>query len=141
MRGLEEVASHQERTAELMYRLFTLEEATDMLPTVDSLISEMQEAAADLEVARKRLEVLSPLSVAARNAAMEAAFLLEQLQQNKAELDRLGVHLRDVELGLVDFPSQLGAEVVCLSWEKGQSEITHYHRLNGDAPLPLPGPR
>lgn len=121
-----------------MYRLFTLEEATDMIPTVDELLGEMQEAASELGRLRERFSRLPPNSVAARNAATETAFLLEQLQSDKARLDRLGVHLKDVESGIVDFPSQLGAEVICLSWEKGQSCITHYHRLGEDAFKPLP---
>jgi hypothetical protein len=122
-----------------MYRLFTLEEATHMIPTVDRLLGEMQEAASDLAGVRERLARVRAVSVEARNGAQETAFLLGQLQTAKAELDRLGVHLKDVESGVVDFPSQLGAEVICLSWEKGQSEITHYHRLGEDASKLLPG--
>jgi len=61
------------------------------------------------------------------------------IHASKAELDRLGVQIRDVREGQVEFPSQLGAEVVCLTWEKGQSEITHYRRLSGDTEAhPLP---
>jgi hypothetical protein len=121
-----------------MYRLFTLEEATHMIPTVEGFIGEMQEAARDLALLRGELADITPFSVAARNKAQEIAFLVEQLHASKADLDRLGVHLKDVEAGLVDFPSRIGAEVVCLSWEKGQREITHYHRLGEDAERPLP---
>jgi hypothetical protein len=121
-----------------MYRLFTLEEATEMIPTVDGLLSSMQEAARELSRLREGLTNAPAFSVAARNLTQESAFLLAQMRSDKAELDRLGVHLKDVESGLVDFPSQLGAEVICLSWEKGQREITHYHRLGDSATRPLP---
>jgi hypothetical protein len=121
-----------------MYRLFTLEEATDMIPTVDRLLGEMQEAARELGRLRELIPRLPTHSVDARNAVQETAFLLSQLQTEKAALDRLGVHLKDVESGLVDFPSQLGAEVICLSWEKGQNAITHYHRLGETSEKPLP---
>lgn len=123
-----------------MYRLFTLEEATDMIPTVDGLLGELQDAAQELERLRDGLTRIRPDSVDARNAGQEIAFLLGQFQSDKAQLDRIGVHLKDVESGLVDFPSRLGAEVICLSWEKGQSAITHYHRLGENAAKPLPGP-
>ncbi|MEX2535667.1 MAG: DUF2203 domain-containing protein [Trueperaceae bacterium] len=123
-----------------MYRLFTLEEATGMIPTVDRLLGDMQEAKSELAHLREELTKLNPYSVAARNAAQEVAFLLGQLQSDKADLDRLGVHLKDVESGVVDFPSQLGAEVICLSWEKGQDAITHYHRLGENSPKLLPHP-
>jgi hypothetical protein len=121
-----------------MYRLFTLEEATDMIPTVDGLLGEMQDAARELARLREEVSRLPVHSVEARNAAQETAFLLSQLHTDKAALDRLGVHLKDVESGLVDFPSQLGAEVVCLAWEKGQRAITHYHRLGETSEKPLP---
>lgn len=121
-----------------MYRLFTLEEATDMIPAVDRLLGEMQNAAYELAILQERLSELNPHSIAARNSAQEVAFLLSQLQTDKAELDRMGVHLKDVETGVVDFPSRLGAEVVCLSWEKGQDEITHYHRFGEESPKLLP---
>jgi hypothetical protein len=50
----------------------------------------------------------------------------------------MGLFIKDVEHGHVDLPSQLGAEVVFLTYEKGKGTITHYHRLNEGTPLPLP---
>lgn len=121
-----------------LYRLFTLDEATDMIPTVEELLDEMQEAARDLSETRERLSREKAHSVAARNAGQEVSFLLSQLHAGKAELDRMGVQLKDFDSGTVEFPSQIGAEVVCLSWEKGQPGITHYHRLGESTPKPLP---
>lgn len=122
-----------------MYRLFTLHEATRLLPVVDEHLGALQSAAADLARLRERLTGLPEGSLEARNIATEVAFLLGVVHTSKAELDRLGVRIRDVEGGLVDFPSQLGAEIVCLTWAKGQDAITHYRRLNGDeASRPLP---
>jgi hypothetical protein len=122
-----------------MYRLFTLTEATRLLPVVDEHLGVLQGAAADVTRLRERLSDLSATSIEANNLGKEVAFLLGVIHGSKAELDRLGVQIRDVEEGLVDFPSQLGAEVVCLTWEKGQDAITHYHALSGDtAARPLP---
>jgi hypothetical protein len=122
-----------------MYRLFTLHEATRLLPVVDEHVGALQTAAADLDRLRERLAAAPANGIEARNIAAEISFLLGVLHTSKAELDRLGVRVRDVEAGSVDFPSQLGAEVVCLAWEKGQDAITHYRRLDGDSqqrPLP-----
>ncbi len=82
---------------------------------------------------------MDPNSVEVRNAVQEINFLLSQIHENQAELDRLGVHINDFENGAVDFPSRLGTEVVCLTWERGQDAITHFHRLSGDtSQQPLP---
>lgn len=122
-----------------MYKLFTLEEATQLIPVVDQHLGDMQVAVTDMLRLRQGLQDQEAFSVTARNSVQEISFLLGVIHDSKAELDRLGVHLKDVESGLVDFPSQLGAEVICLTWEKGQDAITHYHRLAGDtAPRPLP---
>ena len=127
-----------------MYRLFTLEEATTLLPVVDTNLGEMQEAIQDMLNLRQTLGNVDPSSLEARNLAQEIGFLVSVIRERKADLDRLGVHLKDIESGLVDFPSQLGAEMILLTWERGQDAITHFKRLTGDStpqPLPHPEPR
>lgn len=122
-----------------MYKLFTHEEATRLLPVVDEHLAEMQRAVQETLALREQLSQRAGLSIEGQNLAREIAFVLSEIHRHKAELDRLGVHVKDVETGVVDFPSQLGAEVVCLSWERGQDAITHYHRLgNEDEIRPLP---
>ncbi len=126
-----------------MYRLFTLTEATRLLPVVDEHLGALQAAAADVASLRERLGEVPAHSFEATNIAAEIAFLLKAIHSSKAELDRLGVQIRDVKEGQVEFPSQLGAEVVCLTWEKGQGSITHYRPLSGDTevrPLPAAAP-
>ena len=121
-----------------MYRLFTLEEATGMIPTVATHLESMQDASRELERVQERLEALRPFTVEAVNAHREAAFLVHEVHSHKAELDRLGVIVKDVEAGVVDFPSQLGAEVVWLSWEQGTDGITHYQRIGEEVSKPIP---
>lgn len=123
-----------------MYKLFSVKEANKLIPVVDGLIGDMQAAIQDTLRLRDEIATLGAHSVEARNKAQEVAFLLRSVHETKASLDRLGVFLKDVDAGVVDFPSQVGAEVVYLSWEKGQDAITHYHRLNEGARLPLSGP-
>ncbi len=113
-----------------MYKLFTVQEATELIPFVDHSLREMQDAMRGALEVHESLQKVKPNSIEERNLSEESRFLLRSIQENKAELDRLGVHIKDLECGLVDFPSQLGAEVVYLCWEQGQEAITHYHRLN-----------
>lgn len=120
-----------------MFKLFSIEEANKLIPQVDALVGTMQEDISDLLRLRQEVSQAKPFSIEARNKTQELHFLLQNIQQLRLELDKLGVFVTDVDTGLVDFPSQLGAEVVCLSWEKGQQSITHYHRLNEGTKLPL----
>ena len=122
-----------------MYRLFTLPQATKLLPVVDEHFSALQDASTDLTALQARIASGSTSSVETLNRMHEIAFLVGVINTNKAELDRMGVMIRDVDAGLIDFPSRLGGEVVCLTWTKGQDAITHYHPLSGDAVMrPLP---
>lgn len=113
-----------------MFKLFSVEEATELLPFVDAQVRAMQEALAELQRLRTVLQQTKSWSVEAYNISQESNFLMRDIQSSKAELDRLGVFLSDIEKGTVDFPSQLGAEVVCLSWLPGEKSINYYHRLN-----------
>ncbi len=124
-----------------MYKLFSVAEANNLIPVVDELLSDLQDAIRDTYRLRDDIARLGSEGVAARNKAQEIAFLLRSVHETKAQLDRLGVFLTDVDAGVVDFPSQVGAEVVYLSWEKGQDAITHYHRLNEGSRLPLAEPQ
>ena len=120
-----------------MFKLFSLEEANRLIPVVDTIVSTMQADVKDTLRLRQELSQLPAHSIESRNRLHELQFLLQTIQDSKLELDRLGVFIQDVDTGLIDFPSQLGAEVVCLSWEKGQDRIQHYHRLNEDTRLPI----
>jgi hypothetical protein len=121
-----------------MFKLFSLQEANKLIPTVDTLLSDMQHAISDALRLRQEHTTLKANSLEARNLIQEMQFLGRVVNENKAELDKLGVFLQDLDTGKIDFPSQLGAEVVYLTWQKGNDAITHYHRLSEGIALPLP---
>jgi len=120
-----------------MFKLFSMEEATRLIPVVNDHLNEMQDAVNDTLRLRSEMSELPAGSINIINKTQEINFLVRSIQASKSELDKLGVFVQDVDAGLVDFPSQVGGEVVCLSWEKGQDAITHYHRLNEGTRLPL----
>ena len=121
-----------------MFKLFTLEGATRMIPVVDARLQELQAAIADLEVAQAHMDGLRPDSVEAYNARQEFAFLVRSVHDARAAVQNLGVQVPDLGTGVVEFPSRVGGEVVHLVWERGDDMITHYHRLTADdEPRPL----
>jgi len=126
-----------------MYKLFTQAQATDLIRVVDPMLRDLQGALKDVVRIRDERAALRSESLRAQQLATELTFVVESAQLTKRELDRLGVVLKDVEQGVVDFPSTLGAEMVYLSWEQGEDAVTHYHALNQEAaarqPLPAPG--
>jgi hypothetical protein len=57
------------------------------------------------------------------------------------ELQKLGVLVKDLDRGLVDFPALRGREEVLLCWQVGEDEVAFWHGLEegfaGRKPLPL----
>ncbi len=45
-------------------------------------------------------------------------------------IHRKGEELKDIDLGLVDFPAVINGEEVLLCWKRGEETITHYHGLH-----------
>jgi hypothetical protein len=116
------------------YRLFTLEEALILLPTVRQLLIEIQEAKRELDKTSAEVERLLGLTggnghlaedvARAREAVQVAAVKLEALM---SELDSLGVQLKGIEEGLVDFPSEREGRVVLLCYRLGEETIAWWH--------------
>src|SRR5258708_10180833 len=43
------------------------------------------------------------------------------------EIDSIGVQVKDLEIGLLDFPCDVDGRVVLLCWKMGENSITHWH--------------
>ena len=120
-----------------MFKLFSMEEANKLIPAVEMLVNDMQDSVQAIAQLRSELKTQTKHTVAVQNKVQELHFLMNSVKQTKLELDRMGVFVQDMDAGLVDFPSEVAGEVVCLSWEKGENAIGHYHRLNEGTRLPL----
>jgi hypothetical protein len=124
-------------TREERMRTFTLAEAHTLLPVLDALLQRAQAAAA---VATSREHALQSLSQAiflsgglrvdlpqvARIKA-EHATAVGEAKDTLDEISSIGVEIRDLVSGLLEFPFQLGDEVVMLCWLQGEANITQWH--------------
>jgi hypothetical protein len=108
-------------------RTFTVDEANALLPRVQELLelireslSFLRKASASLPPGARLPDVSSPLQAAA----------LEQLRSAEQRLSDLGIHLKDVETGLIDFPAILDGQLVLLCWREGEGRVAWYHDLS-----------
>jgi len=56
--------------------------------------------------------------------------LIDQMAAGVARIDALGLTLRDIELGLVDFPALVAGRQVWLCWQRGEAAIGWWHGLD-----------
>jgi hypothetical protein len=120
-------------------KLFTQAEANRLLPRLEPLVLALRATVRRLRAQQASLD-------AAREAARGNGHGLagEELARVKAEVERLaaeareraraleglGVVLKDVELGLVDFLAQRGEEQVFLCWKVGEPRVAFWHGLH-----------
>jgi hypothetical protein len=108
-----------------------------LLPVVEALLRKAQDAqvrAGELEYEMQQLShriFLSggmhvDVSVAARRRA-ERDKSVQLGRDTLTEIDSIGVQVKDLEEGLLDFPYVMDGKTVLLCWKLGESAITHWH--------------
>ena len=120
-----------------MGRIFTLNEAQTVLPVVEALLRKAQAAqrrASDLEQetqqVQQRIFLLGGVHVdivAAARRRAERDKATQEVQDTLAEIGAIGVQVKDLEKGLLDFPSVLDGKSVLLCWKLGEKEIAYWH--------------
>jgi hypothetical protein len=110
-----------------MERVFTHAEATALLPRLTELLLGLRSAhrAALAQGAEHEHHPLSSNGSAA--AAMKASGPFDDAQRLTAEIDELGVILRDPDTGLVDFASVRDETRIYLCWRLGEERIGFWH--------------
>jgi hypothetical protein len=131
-------------------RYFTPDQANAALPTVRPLAEELvarrrvlREAQERRAALRRRIAGNGGALDAEQAAALEAQIgrEAEALTRCIARIEELGLLVKDLDRGLVDFPALRGQEEVLLCWQVGEEEVAHWHGLEegfaGRRPLPL----
>ena len=121
-------------------RTFTLDEAQDLLPVLESLLRTsidgkklIESVDAEFQEMAHRVFLnggmsLNVVHLARRKAEREKA--IQRVRDAMAEIDAIGVQVKDLEIGLLDFPCEVDGQVVLLCWKLGETTITHWHGVS-----------
>ena len=111
-------------------RHFTLEEANALLPEVESLLRDLREARDRLadQDAHEELSTAAPTNGGGTPGRQVGDAFLE-VRTLLAKLEGLGIVVRDIDRGLIDFPAIRGDAEVYLCWQLDEPEITYWHDL------------
>jgi hypothetical protein len=118
-------------------RTFTLEEAQTLLPVLESLLRTAIDGKNLIEAVDTELQELAHrvflrggilvniVHMARRKAEREKA--IQHVKDAIAEIDATGVQVKDLDIGLLDFPCEVDGRTVLLCWKLGEKGITHWH--------------
>ncbi len=121
-------------------RTFTLDEAQMLLPILESLLKQaihgkqlIEAVDAELQATAHRVflnggTMLNVVHLARRKAEREKA--IRRVKDALAEIDATGVQVKDLDIGLLDFPCKVDGEMLLLCWKLGEPTIMHWHGTN-----------
>ena len=118
-------------------RTFTLQDAQLLLPTLESLLRTaikskqlIEQVDAEIQDLGHRIflnggTLVKIVEVARRKAERERA--IQRAKDAVAEIHATGVQVKDIDIGLLDFPCKVDGEILLLCWKLGEKKITHWH--------------
>ena len=114
-----------------------MSEAQTLLPVVEALLRRAQAAGAragelerEMHELNQRIFLAGGMRVDVAQAARrrtEREKALQEARDTLAEMDEIGVQVKDLEKGLLDFPSVMEGQDVLLCWKLGEKEIGYWH--------------
>ena len=136
-----------------MTRFYDLDAANAAVPELDGILSVLAEQRAELvrlrdevvastgggdgaptTVAERRPEPVDggdpPITDELRLTRLRMQGLIDQMAAGVARIDALGLTLRDIEHGLVDFPALVSGRQVWLCWQRGEPVVGWWHGLD-----------
>lgn len=132
----------EEKNNDEKNKYFTIEEANNALPLVRAIVADIVAKYAEVSERKSRLDQIRE-SRSSRDRSSQDLYgeeltqVEEELDQEIArlqefidELENLGVELKDISRGLVDFRSFMDGREVYLCWLLGEEEVGHWHELD-----------
>jgi hypothetical protein len=101
-----------------------------MLPDIKLRLKSIMERKKVADSLRDEIERFSLVGFEvpeARQKTDQLDSVVKDLMANIQELEDLGVKLRDIDTGLLDFPAKRFGEVVYLCWKYGEASIEFWH--------------
>jgi hypothetical protein len=140
-------------------RFFDLDEANELIPEVRTILEGLRDERAELIRLRDQLLLIESAADAPSQTPTEASRrgtrrpadrddedaagrsterrvlrlrmqgVIDQMQAGVARIDELGITLREIETGLIDFPALVAGRQIFLCWRLGEDDVAWWHEL------------
>jgi hypothetical protein len=114
-------------------KYFTVEEANRLIPQMKALILQMRQGRRQLLRHRPTAEAIAQQAGGNGGGSEAGAYLSDYSQtfgRGLSQLQALGVVLKDLERGLIDFPHWREGHEVYLCWKYGEERIDYWHEID-----------
>jgi hypothetical protein len=120
-------------------KYFDRHEAEELLPAIEQFLEEarkqkqaLDSITADISNASLRIMMLGgslPPFAELNHKKAQREKIAEQLSRTVDEIQQTGCVVKDLDTGLVDFPSLRRGEKVYLCWKRGEERIGYWHGI------------
>ncbi len=113
-------------------RLFSLSEANHLIPSLEQHLSAVKKGKAVLIHTKDEIKKASKNAQFGGGSFMAPHYIsaLEQINDHLQKIQEMGVLVKDVEMGLCDFPHLHEGRVVYLCWKQGEPEVGWWHEVH-----------
>jgi hypothetical protein len=113
-------------------RLFTLSEANHLIPQLNARLVSVRQAKAVLARTKEDIRKASAQAQYGGGSTVGPLYIssLQQISTNLQAIHEMGVLVKDLEMGLCDFPHLRHGRVVFLCWKLGEQEIKWWHETS-----------
>jgi len=120
-------------------KTFTLDEAQSLLPVLKALLARAVSGKQTVEESEKESQDLNHRillsgglfvdvpKIARRRAERDKA--VQTTRDALAEIEAIGVQVKDLDIGLLDFPCIVDDQIILLCWKLGEEKIEYWHGL------------
>jgi len=119
-------------------KLFTVEEANQLLPLLTNLLRELSQSKRLIEDKQVEIDSLELITdentpkVRSELLLRSAEFneLVNQFNEEIKKIEDVGCLVKDIDSGLVDFYGMQEGKIVFLCWKLGEPAVTHWHEVD-----------
>ena len=112
-------------------RVFTLAEATTLIPQLETFLSKAKNGRAILIHTKDEIKKACAKAEFGGGSTVGPRYItaLENMHENLQAIQETGVIVKDLDLGLCDFPFYLDGRIVYLCWKLGEDKIEWWHEI------------
>lgn len=113
-------------------KLFTVEEADALLPKLKELLEDMAVHRDEMREKAPRMEPIIASSISNGGGKIGSEYGVEAYKLYLAieKVRELGVILKDLDMGLLDFPHERDGRVVFLCWHPPEERVEYWHEIH-----------